>query len=98
MPTRDDPILREILDQAADLLPDRRPAYLDRACSGNAELRAEIENLLAALSRAAGFLVDPTLSQNNETASDREQFDPHPSAGEGLGTIGPYKLLHKIGE
>jgi hypothetical protein len=45
----DNPQLREILDQASELSPDKRPAFLTEACGGNEQLRAEIESLLRAL-------------------------------------------------
>jgi eukaryotic-like serine/threonine-protein kinase len=38
--------IEEILQQALDLEPAARPAYLDEACGGDAELRREVEALL----------------------------------------------------
>jgi tetratricopeptide (TPR) repeat protein/predicted Ser/Thr protein kinase len=38
--------ISEIFQGACDLSPDQRAAYLDEACQGDAELRAEVESLL----------------------------------------------------
>jgi eukaryotic-like serine/threonine-protein kinase len=68
-------------------------AYLDDACGGDAILRAEVESLLEASSRARNFLESPVVIPN--LVSDVEV----PSASERPGTvIGPYKLLQQIGE
>ena len=40
--------VREILHEALELSPDARSAYLDRACGGDAGLRAEVESLITA--------------------------------------------------
>jgi serine/threonine protein kinase/tetratricopeptide (TPR) repeat protein len=89
---RDDPRLRQILDAAADLPGDQRPAFLDEACGGEAGLRAEVEALLATLGRASGFLASPTEGGRDETA-------PTPMAHESKpGRVGRYKLLERIGE
>src|SRR5437764_7440257 len=84
---QDDPKLREILDTAADLPAERRAAFLDQACEGNGKLRFEVESLLGALLEAHGFLAAPTVG--DETAAE------HDRSGK---SIGPYKLLQKIGE
>ena len=49
MQEQDNPLLREILDQATELPPGERSAFLDSACNGNRQMRAEIESLLASL-------------------------------------------------
>ena len=36
--------------------PEARESYLDDACGGNAELRAEVADLLAAFEQAGSFL------------------------------------------
>ncbi len=67
-----------------------RSEYLDRVCSGDAELRRRVERLLAAQSKVGSFLDDPA----PELHATRDQ-----PALENAGTqIGPYKLLQQIGE
>ena len=60
-----------------------RQAYLDGACGGDAELRDNVDALLAAHAEATGFLEEPAVAAKRE--------------GPGT-TIGPYKLLQEIGE
>jgi serine/threonine protein kinase len=68
-----------------------RAAYRDRACSGDAELRRRVEQLLEAKARAEDFLESPA-APLAATVDER-------LAGEGPGTaIGPYRLLEQIGE
>ncbi|MBV8675117.1 MAG: serine/threonine-protein kinase [Acidobacteriaceae bacterium] len=45
--------LKDILDAALDLKPEDRAAFLDRECNGDAELRQQVESLLAADATAA---------------------------------------------
>ena len=42
----------EVFGEALEVQPEARASFLDRACAGDAELRAEVESLLAA--HAAG--------------------------------------------
>lgn len=64
-------------------------AFLDSACQGHAELRREVEQLLAAHPKAAGFL-DPVA----------EKTAVYLPSGEQVGQLvaGRYKLLEQIGE
>ena len=57
--------LRPYLRLARIERPDRgrgglRPAFLDRACQGDAELRAKLEELLQAHGEAGNFLQEPS--------------------------------------
>ena len=68
-----------------------RSAYLDSACGDDSGLRAAVEGLLKSHDKAGGFLKTPILESN-------VTLDYSPLS-EGTGTtIGPYKLLEKIGE
>src|SRR5579864_7451541 len=85
-------IFCEALEHAAG---PERSAYLDRACREDAALRLQVESLLKAHDEAVGELpVDAPAPVPDATISmDR------PTILEGPGTtIGPYKLLQKIGE
>src|SRR5262249_29699061 len=86
--------------------PQERSAYLDEACSGDAQLREQVERLLSAETRLGDFLEKPA-AQDVATSDvagqwiDPEDLIPHPgrSVLEGPGTrIGPYKLLQQIGQ
>jgi WD40 repeat protein len=79
----------EISDAAA------RRTYLDRACGGDAALRAELESLLAASSAAGEFLLRPAAVG----AGAMQETVLMPPLSEKAGTrIGRYKLLEQIGE
>ena len=84
------PSVETLLCEALEIASaEQREAYLDRACRGSEVLRREVETLLAAHDRAAGFL---------DTANIAATVDRSPPT-EGPGTtIGPYKLLEQIGE
>ena len=69
-----------------------RLAFLDEACAGNVELRADVDRMLAIHPRVDGFL------EQAPFAGDVTVYH-EPSLSERPGTvIGPYKLLQQIGE
>src|SRR5690242_15152447 len=69
-----------------------RSQYLDKACGGDAPMRAQIEDMLAAYPKVERFLEAPA------AASVQTVDNPAPPV-EGAGShIGPYKLLQQIGE
>ena len=79
---KDDPHLREVLMEAADLPPDNRQAFLDSACGGDAELRREVQSLLER--------IDPS---NGESVPARPApAESHPDR------IGRYRIIEPIGE
>src|SRR5258708_18585114 len=68
-----------------------RAAFLDQACGSDANLRGQIEALLAGHEQLGSYLVAPV-------AAGQRTLD-EPPATECPGTvIGPYKLLQQIGE
>src|SRR5436190_14408772 len=73
--------------------PDQWPAFLDRACAGQPDLRRRVEVLLGA-HREAG-------TAQHQAAADGPTPGPGDvtDAAERPGAvIGPYKLLQQIGE
>jgi eukaryotic-like serine/threonine-protein kinase len=82
---------------ALELSAADRPAFLDRACAGDAGLRTRIEQMLAAQSHLGGFLDQPEVGD----AVDLQRTAPNSSgADEFAGAViaGRYKLLERIGE
>jgi serine/threonine protein kinase/Tol biopolymer transport system component len=83
---------KQILEEALRLAPDRRQSYLDLACGQDAELRAEIESLIASheeagsqfLAAAAPEILDLNSSANPPQARLNE-------------IIGHYRLLEELG-
>jgi eukaryotic-like serine/threonine-protein kinase len=77
--------VKEIVGEALEHSPADRGAFLDQACSGEGDLRAEVESLLAAHADAGGLSASPWAAA---TVAD--------AAGEAK-TIGPYRLIHRLG-
>lgn len=84
-----------LFDEALELEPERRPAFLDERCAGNAALRREVEELLAAaespgpLDRAASELT-PSLAAEATDALDARAY----AAGQ---AIGPWRIDSPLG-
>ncbi len=81
--------------------PKARAAFLDRACSGNPDVRVRVDKLLAEHAQAGSFLgcpapLLPTTDFQNYLAEGKTHDIP---AARRDGTaIGPYKLVEVIGE
>ena len=87
-----EPKLRDFFNKALECqTAQEQAAYLQQACQGDAELRAQLEELLAAHREAGSFLESP--------ARDPVATSDEPPIAERPGTIiGAYKLLEQIGE
>jgi len=80
--------IKELLDGAVALDPGERGSYLDRACASDAELRREVDSLLASHERAGtGFLQTPAV----------DLLDAEPSSSRAGQRIGVYQIVEKIG-
>jgi eukaryotic-like serine/threonine-protein kinase len=82
--------IEEIVQLAIDSAPGDRPALLDGACRDDAELRREVESLLAlhgddALNESAGFA---------DAVRVLEECNAQLTAGR---TLGAYRLLRQLG-
>ncbi len=86
---------KQILHQALQLAPDQRPAYLGRACGSDAELRAEVESLIASHEAAgSGFLAQGA----GEMLGLAPAAAVAPAAEVRIGTVlGHYRLLEELG-
>ncbi len=80
------PQIKALFDAAVQQAADGRATFLDQACGHNPDLRREIESLLAAHERAAGFIETPALTLC--TTGTRGDL-----AGR---RIGPYELISVI--
>jgi eukaryotic-like serine/threonine-protein kinase len=78
-----------LFHQTAAITPDSRAAFLDVACQGDLELRAELESLLSSS--------DQTLSdlQHSVAAAAGDVLD---CQNPDLARIGPYRLIRTLGE
>ncbi|HUS34625.1 MAG TPA: protein kinase, partial [Verrucomicrobiae bacterium] len=87
-----DPLsVERLFDEAMELEPRDRAAFLDERCASNLALLQRVKALLAAHELASGFL--PELSQDAILMVN----EPAPTERAGT-TIGRYKLLEKLGE
>jgi serine/threonine protein kinase len=84
--------LEPVLDAALDLASERRATYLDAACPGKADLRAEIESLLLSCEQSAGYLVQPATVLCAELLESAEEISP--AAGT---RIGSYRVVAEAG-
>jgi serine/threonine protein kinase len=87
--------------------PVERQAYLDKACAGDAALRRQVEELLAAHEREGSFLDVPAVQRRSAQAGGLPGDQPtgpqlmsasEPIAERAGTMIGPYILREQIGE
>src|SRR5260370_20765233 len=92
---------------ALELPPEKRGAYLDTACAGDAELRARIEKMLFAQPHLGTFLDQPAVAPGEAAAVHTSAEDAPPlgltrdyQGAIEAGTViaGRYTLVEKIGE
>src|SRR5262249_7178044 len=84
--------LNQIFHAAVALDARDRTRFLDRACAEDAGLRAEVEQLISAHERAAGFIEDPAVAC---VATWLDDESPAPVAGWRLGS---YRVEREIGQ
>jgi serine/threonine protein kinase len=82
----------EIYHAAMELDSAARPTFLDEACANDAELRAEVESLIAAERRAGDFIAAPALKDAAEMLGDS------PSTTLIGRKISHYKILGRLGK
>lgn len=88
---------REVFLSALEKPAAERAAFLDAACSGNAALRAEVEELLRENEQLGDFLATPAFTDDSASTLNitTGMVEVMETAGD---KIGRYKLLQKIGE
>jgi WD40 repeat protein len=94
---------RALFDQAVDLPPPERGAFLDAACRDDADLRAEVEGLLVYDSGFGvakdedGFLKSPLVRAPEKTPS-ASSFTQRRDEPELPPYIGRYRILRRLGQ
>lgn len=81
--------LQEVFFAAADLDPDTRSGFLDKACAGENELRSEVERCLRSLDSGNDLLTDAI---HSEAAAALASSGPGPDD-----RVGPYRLIRQLG-
>lgn len=74
--------VRDLMEGALEVRAGDQADYLDRCCGADADLRLEVESLLAAHDDAGTFLDEPAIGMES-------------AAGEGFG---PYRILREVGQ
>jgi serine/threonine protein kinase len=82
----------KLLEQALEQEPDRRSAFLDEACHGDAALRLEVESLLSAHGKAEGFTEAGPM---RKPAMRKTTEDPGDLTGQ---QVGHYEILSRLGK
>lgn len=84
--------LKSMFQAALDVGPDRRAAFLDQACAGDAALRGEIESLLASHEKEDDFLERPAI-ESGPDLGELLQGDLRTGSW-----LGPYLVKEKLGQ
>jgi serine/threonine protein kinase len=82
--------IKDILQSALEHDPADQPAFLASVCSGDEELRREVESLLGYQSREEGFIQTCAVDAAVRVLGD----EPTPIEGR---RIGPYRIVREIG-
>ena len=96
--------VRSIFHVVYDLPADRRAAYLDEQCDGDAELRAEVLALLDAESDAVRIGLDQPIGEVARLYEIHDATAPRPDAGAAIAStglpshIGRFRIVRRIGE
>ena len=84
-------VVEEVYHQAQQRDADARPAFLDEACGGDAELRRQVESLLQADNDGESFLDTPAMNLAAQMVADEQT----PSL---IGRqISHYKIVERVG-
>jgi hypothetical protein len=81
--------IEALFQEVADLDPERRADFLDRACENNAEMRREVDSLLAASGNTLAGL------QSSVAVAAGEMFSAQSQTRD---RIGAYRLIRVLGE
>ena len=91
-----------IFEEAAELPPDERRRFLDRACGDSEDLRQGVEDLLTAENRDETYLDRPLVESPWRAPAGSSEVADTPSPDTALAatspTLGAYKLLRQIGQ
>jgi len=83
--------IEQVIQQALDLQPDERDAFLQNTCTGNDDLRLEVNSFLAMQRSAHHFLEKPAIFQA------AHEFGTHDTASWIGRRVGPYEVLSVLG-
>ena len=80
-----------VLQEALDRPPLQRASFLETACAGDEELKAEATTLIAAYEEAGDFIEQPAIAQDAYVLLGND-------AGDNVAReIGPYRIVERLG-
>jgi eukaryotic-like serine/threonine-protein kinase len=87
-----------LADEALDLPLEERPQYLDRACSGDPELRGEVETLLLADREAGAFLGEAAGERAGMLLRELLEMEETESTSMIGQDVGNWRLVRRLGQ
>src|SRR5689334_16496441 len=88
-------LARRAFERALKLAPAQRSAFIEETCADDAELRAEVESMLA--SHEAAHATEADTSRKRSGRRSRAKTDTLPEIIPGRTTLGAYNVLEKLG-
>jgi hypothetical protein len=85
-----EPRIAALFDEAVEMPPATRAAWLDDACGGDASLREAVERLLLADARSEDFLATPPFPIQRAVDDRGERLAPS--------AFGPFRVVRRLGE
>ncbi|HVF23555.1 MAG TPA: serine/threonine-protein kinase, partial [Pyrinomonadaceae bacterium] len=80
-----------VLQEALDRSPLQRASFLDAACGGDEELKAEATTLIAAYEQAGDFIEQPAIAQDAYVLLGDD------ARGDITREVGPYRIVQRLG-
>src|SRR6266700_7107775 len=84
--------VKEILELAIEQPPDRREQFIEERCSGDVELRGQIDSLISSYERIGDFMEDGAIG------GVAEMFTSSKSSLEPGNRLGRYSIVRVLGE
>src|SRR5512143_1521260 len=89
--------IKALFASADEQAPDALGAWLDAHCGDDAELRRELESLLASHQSAAGFMETPAIAAPGAAEAVAGRVGPSVRAAMVDRPVGPYRLVAELG-
>src|SRR5512143_3548883 len=89
--------IKALFASADEQAPDALGAWLDAHCGNDAELRRELESLLASHRSAAAFLEEPAIAGPGAAEAVADRVVPEIHAAMIDRRLGPYRLVGELG-
>jgi serine/threonine protein kinase/WD40 repeat protein len=88
---------KQILEEALRVSAEERSKFLDAACGGDQELRAEVESLIASHEQAGSQFLAAAAPDILDLTSSTSPSSTSPSPAQRNKVVGHYRILEKLG-